>query len=325
MKHVPLSSLQVGFKIESVYLIKDVDKKTKKNGEPYVSLTLQDNTGTINAIMWDDVDSFLNNRISTGDFIFIRASINEYNKQIQAIISEVKKIDISQVEVEKFQPASSRPIPEMKEELSAFIKRVEAPHLQSLLQFFFGDEQFMAAFMRAPAARNMHQAYIGGLAEHTIGVIKNALALAANYEGVDVDLLITGALLHDACKIYDYSFTTAITTTDMGRLIGHLALMSMKIEAAVSQIPDFPEEAKMLLEHMILSHHGKKEYGSPRLPVTAEALILFYADYADAYLSTYFEERKMAHQKGQKWTDYVEMFQSYLYAGEPPKPEETIE
>lgn len=322
MKHIPISSLQVGLKIESVYLIKDVDKKSKKNGEPFVSLTLQDSTGTINAIMWDDVDAFLNNKITTGDFILIKAAINEYNKQIQAIISEAKKIDSSLVEVEKFQPASSRPLPEMKAELEAYIEQVKQPHLQALLQFFFGDEQFMAAFMRAPAARNMHQAYIGGLAEHTIGVIKNALVLAANYKGVDLDLLLTGALLHDACKIYDYSFTTAISMTDMGRLIGHLAMMSMKIEAAIAQIPDFPEETKMLLEHMLLAHHGKMEYGSPRLPVTAEALILFYADYADAYLSTYFEERKKAHQKGQKWTDYVEMFDAYLYAGIPPNPTE---
>ena len=317
MKHTPISSLQPGMKIESVYLVKEVEKKLRKSGEPFAALVLQDSTGTINAIMWDGAEPFLDNLINPGDFILIKASVGEYNKQIQVTLYEVKKVDATLLDVQKFLPVSRRPLPEMRKELEQWIGEVRTPPLCALLNAIFGDESYLTAFLRAPAARSMHQAYIGGLAEHTLAVVKNALAIAAHYEGVDRDLLLTAALIHDGCKVYEYAYTTAINMTDQGRLVGHLSMMALKIETLAAQIPDFPAETKWLLQHIILSHHGRLEYGSPKLPMTAEAMILFYADYIDAYLSTYFEEKKKALQKGQRWTDWVEMFGCYLYAGGP--------
>jgi 3'-5' exoribonuclease len=316
MKHKDIISLQAGTSLESVYLLRDVMKKIKKNGEPYVSLILQDATGTVNAIMWDKADLFLKNEIKPGDFVLILADVGQYNQQLQITVREAKWVDPNMVTLEKFIPTSQRPLDEMHRELMEWIEQVKTPHLRSLLDSFFQDDKFLAAFLRAPSARTMHQAYVGGLAEHTLGVTKNAVSIADNYTGVNKDLLITGALLHDGFKVFEYSIKTTIEFTDKGRLLGHLCMMAMEIENRTRAIPDFPEESKTLLEHMILSHHGRREYGSPKVPMTAEALILFYADYIDAYLSTYFEQKQKAHKRGDKWTEWVEMFEGFLYAGE---------
>lgn len=319
MKHIPITNLQVSPKLESVYLVKEVENKFKKTGAPFASLLLQDSTGTVSAVMWDNAEPFLNNDIRPGDFILIKASVGKYKEQLQVTIQEVQKVDASLLDVQKFLPTSKRPLEEMKAEILGYVGQVKEPHLHALLEALFLDEKFMELFLRAPAARMMHQAYIGGLAEHTLAVIKNALTIAANYEGIDTDLLLTAALIHDGCKVYEYAYTTAINNTDKGRLVGHISMMGMMLETQAARIQGFPEETKMLLQHIVLSHHGRKEYGSPKVPMTAEAMILFYADYIDAYLSTFFEEKRKAHQKGQKWTEWVQMFESYLYAGEPPK------
>jgi len=315
MKHNEINSLQPGMNLESVYLVRDVFKKTRKSGEPFASLSLQDATGTVNAVMWDEAEKFLATGIRSGDFILVRGEVNQYNKQLQLTIREAKKVDPSLIQVEKFLPASPRPILEMKKELFQWIEQVKTPHLRALLDLYFGNDAFLAAFLRAPSARTMHQAYIGGLVEHTIGVVKNAVTIADNYKDVDRELLITGALLHDGSKVYEYSFQTSINYTDKGRLLGHLSMMAMDIENRARDIPGFPEETIMLLEHMILAHHGRREFGSPKVPMTAEAMILFYADYIDAYLSMYFEQKKKALEKGEPWTDWVDMFGSFLYAG----------
>ena len=317
MKHLLISSLEPGLAVESVYLVRDVVKKTRKSGEPFASLILQDSSGTVNAVMWDEAEAFLARGVRSGDFVLIRGDVGQYNRQIQLTIREAKKVDPSLIQVEKFLPVSPRPIMEMKKELFQWIERVKIPHLRALLDIFFGDDAFLAGFLRAPSARTMHQAYIGGLVEHTLGVVKNAVTIADNYNDVDKELLITGALLHDGSKVYEYSFQTSINYTDKGRLIGHLSMMAMEIENRARAIPGFPEETIMLLEHMILAHHGRREFGSPKVPMTAEAMILFYADYIDAYLSMYFEQKKKAIEKGEQWTDWVDMFGSFLYAGSP--------
>ncbi len=318
MKHIDIARLEAGGRIESVYLLRDVEKKFKKTGEPFVMLNLQDATGVVKSVMWNDADIFLNDEARSGDFVLVKASVGRYNNQLQLTIREARKVDSSVVDVEKFLPRSERPLAEMRREIIQWVNKVKTPYLRALLEGFFGDDKYMTAFLRAPSARKMHQAYLGGLAEHTLGVVKNAIAIARNYDHVDEDLLITGALLHDGSKVYEYTYQTAINYTDRGRLLGHLSMMAMEIENRVRKIEGFPEETKMLLEHMILSHHGKGEFGSPKVPQTAEALILFYADYVDAYLSTYFEQTKKAHEKGERWTEWVDMFNNFLYAGEPP-------
>jgi len=322
MKHVDIASLQSGMKLDSVYLVRDVMKRNKKTGEPYVFLNLQDATGTLNAVMWERAELFLSNQARPGDFVHLKGDINRYNNQLQLTIREADKVSSDIVDLEKFLPTSRRPLPEMRRELEEWIGRVKTPHLRALLDDFFGDDRFLTTFLRAPAARTMHQAYVGGLVEHTLGVVKNALSIARNYEGVNEDILITGALIHDGSKVVEYSYQTVIQFTTPGRLVGHLCLMTIEIEKRAARIPDFPEQDKMLLQHMILSHHGRREWGSPKLPMTAEALILFYADYIDAYLSTYFEQQKKAHEKGDEWTEWVDMFESFLYAGLPEQDSE---
>jgi len=318
MKHVEITNLEPSTKLESVYLIRDVMKRNKKNGEPYVALNLQDATGILNAFMWENADLFLNNNVVAGDFVYVRGMLNLYNGKLQLTIRDAERIDPELVPKDKFLPRSPRPAGEMEAELLAFLEQVQDKHLRALLDSFFGDTAFLRAFLEAPSARTMHQAYIGGLVEHTIGVVKNALAIAANYGRINTDLLLAGALIHDVAKVFEYSCSSSITITDSGRLIGHLSMAAMEVDRRARQIEGFPEETRLLLIHMILSHHGKLEFGSPKVPMTAEALILTWADYADAYLSTFFEKQKEAHDKGEKWTDWVDMFGHYLYAGDPP-------
>jgi 3'-5' exoribonuclease len=325
VKHVKISDLQPGSSVSSVYLVAVVEKKQKKSGDLYAAVTFQDASGRIAAVMWDNAHNFLADKIVKDDFALVTGDVGIYNNQLQLTIRSVEKVDESRVSLADFIPHSPHSIPDMQAQLQQYVQMVTDPHLVRLLKHFFDDSAFLAAFSRAPSACTMHQAYIGGLLEHTLGVARNCLTIAGNYSSANRDLLITGALLHDIGKIEEFTFARAFSYTDSGRLLGHITIGIEMVTNALSQIPDFPAQTKTLLFHMLISHHGVKEWGSPRRPKTLEALILHYADYIDAYLSTYIEVTGKAKERGDLWSDWNKMFERYLFAGfseeEPPKSE----
>ena len=200
--------------------------------------------------------------------------------------------------------------------------RSRPPAWSALLQAFFEDETIAALFRRAPAAKGFHHVYIGGLLEHTLSVVRLLDRAAGHYAGVNRDLLIAGGILHDIGKIYEFSYERIVEYSDPGRLVGHIVMGVEMVDAKIAAIPDFPEQTAMELRHLILSHHGVLEYGSPKRPKTLEALIVHYMDDLDAKVNAFQEYIREARDEESDWTPYHRLFDRYIYKGRTSRDEE---
>ncbi len=314
-KKVRVKDLQSGTNVKAIFHIRALERSKKRNGADFFRLTLGDSTGELNAVAWDNIEQFLNNQIKRDDFVLVEGTVGTYQDSLQLTVTSAKPVDSSSVDLMDFVASTPFDIENLKKELWDLVKQIEDEDLQRLTHFFFDDEAFFDEFCKAPSAKTMHQAYIGGLLEHTVGVCKNAVAISNNYDGCNMSLLLAGCLLHDIGKIKEFSITTGIDYTDDGRLRGHIIIGLQMLEEAISALNDFPEQKKILLEHLLISHHGMKEWGSPRRPKTMEALILHFADYIDAYMSTYIEVVKKCKEQGYRWSEWNRMFERYLFAG----------
>jgi 3'-5' exoribonuclease len=318
-----VSSLASGDAVDEVYLLSTCDQRTKKNGDPFFSMTLRDATGSVNAVMWDRHEELVEGRIVADHFVHVEGATAEFNGAPQVTVRRIRKVEEASVTVADFLPVSPIPRGELEAQLDALLASVRQPDCKRLLGKLFGNARFRELYCTAPAAARIHQAYIHGLLEHTLNVVRNALALGEVYGPVDRDLLITAGLLHDVGKIREYDWRRTITYTDEGRLLGHISIGAGMIDGVIREMqrsPEgFPEHYRLHILHLILSHHGKLEYGSPTIPKTREAFLLHYADYNDAYMASFNELMVEAQQKNQRWTPYNRMFGSYLLVP-PPDP-----
>jgi 3'-5' exoribonuclease len=324
---MPCRDLRPGDSVDSSYHLASLERRSKKNGEPFFSLVLGDATGSVNAVMWDNHALLETGAIQADQFVRVEAQAAEYRGNVQLTLRRIERLADAAVNFADFLPVSPRPRAEMERVLDELIGRVRQPDCRRLLDRFFGHARFRDLFCSAPAAVRIHQAYVGGLLEHTLNVMTNALRMAPQYEPVDYDVLVTGGLLHDVGKIREFDWKRAISYSDEGRLVGHIAIGASMVDSAIRTMQretgvGFPEPLRLQILHLVLSHHGKLEYGSPTLPKTREALILHYADYADAYLSSFAGAVAEAQARGEPWTPYNKMFESYLYAGAPAAPHE---
>ncbi len=317
MKHIPIDQLRPTSQAESVYLVQELELKTKRNGDPFASLTLVDATGSIQAVMWDNLGAILNREVSVNDFAHVAGEISTFNNKLQLVLRKIAKVADEHVDFSRFVPVTPYDRAELERQFDARIAEVTNPDCRRLLDYLFGDgpRSVRAEFLAAPAAVRVHQAYVGGLVEHTLAVVRNALLLARHYQPYDHDLLITGGLLHDLGKIREYEWTRVIRYTDEGRLVGHISIATGMLYLAFEELAPFDRLLQWHILHLLLSHHGKREYGSPVLPKTREAFLLHYGDYTDAYLSTYCAETDVARAKGEAWTPFNRLFDTYLYAG----------
>lgn len=324
-RRTPVAHLAAGESVDSIYLLSALEQRSKKNGDPFFSLTLVDATGSVGAVMWDHHDALIAGTVAADDFVRVDATVAEYNGGLQLTLRRIERVEESTVEVADFLAVSPRPRPEMEAELDALIDSVKNADCRRLLSKLFSNGRFRDLYCTAPAAAKIHQAYIGGLLEHTLNVVRNALLLANNYRPFDRDLLVTAGILHDVGKIREYSWRRTIVYTDEGRLLGHISIGAAMVDGVIRNLMRDPEGFSEFYHrhilHLILSHHGKLEYGSPTVPKTREALLLHYGDYTDAYLSSYVEAINAAQAKGQGWTGYNKMFEAYLYAGTTPAAE----
>lgn len=321
LPQIPVSTLRPGMSVDSVYVLTSVEQRTKKNGDPYFSLQLADGTGVANAVMWDKHESLLARTIEREDYVHVLADAGDFNGQLQLNLRRIARADASRVNPKDFLAYSPRPMAEMEAELDAALAEVKNPQLARLLERLFRHKRFRELYCSAPAALRIHQAYIGGLLEHTLNVLRHVRACAPTYAPVNMDLAITGTLLHDVGKIRELAWGRVITYTDEGRLFGHITIGAQMIEGAIRELQrqpgGFDDTLRLQLIHMILSHHGKLEYGSPVTPRTREAMLLHYCDYMDAYLTMATAEMNRATAKGEAWTPYLKLFDAYLYAGPP--------
>jgi len=281
MKSPCVCDIEPGKVATATFLVLSKDVRQKKTGEPYLSLVLGDRTGELDAKMWDNVAEVMGT-FDRDDFVRVKVLLQIYNNRPQFTLHTLKRVDEASVDPADFFPASLRDPQEMLAELRAIVCEVKNPHLRALLELFLSDEEIVRRYIKAPAAKGIHHAYLGGLIEHVLSVAGLCKLAAAHYPSVDLDLLLAGAVLHDVGKIYELSYDRSFSYTSEGQLLGHIALGLRMLQEKLAQLPDFPPRLRALVEHLIVSHHGELEFGSPKVPLFPEALLLHYLDDLDA-------------------------------------------
>jgi 3'-5' exoribonuclease len=300
--------------VEGVFWVKEKAMPTTRSGSPYLRVRLSDRTGEMEGRIWDGVEEFAD-LFEREDFIQIKAQANSYQDNVQLNIKSLKKVEVAEVSLEDFLPASEKDPEEMLAELIGIAEGIENPYLKQLVMAFLGDEEFTTSFKRAPGAKRLHHAYLGGLLEHTLSLTKLIQEIKGHYEGINHDLLLAGGILHDIGKVDELSYAIAFDYTDEGRLVGHIVMGTEMVAERIAQIEGFPQELAMLVKHLMVSHHGQYEWGSPVRPMTLEANILYYLDDLDAKVSG-IKEFMNKGEEGAKWTDFHRMFDRFFYKGE---------
>ncbi len=283
--------------------------RTTAGGAAYLSLTLCDATGQVEARMWEPETA---GQFASGDIVKLRGTVCRYQDKLQIKIDRLRRADPSadgaEYEAGDFAPKTEKNIDELWARLTAFVASFANPHLRALLQAFLDDPVVAGPWREAPAAKALHHAWIGGLLEHVVALVEVCDRTAPFYPEVDRDLLLAGAMLHDIGKLHELRWGTTFGYTIEGQLLGHITIGIGMVEAKIAALPEFPPRLRTLLLHLILSHHGRLEYGSPKLPMTAEALLLHYLDDLEAKMQTLRSEFAKAAANGTgagEPTDYV--------------------
>ncbi len=310
--------------VDSVFLVKEKITAMAKNGKPYLTLRLMDKGGEVDAKVWDNVDT-LGALFDKDDFIAVRSKASVYLGKMQLVIAELKKVPEEEVTLADFLPETDRDIREMEEELGSLIKTVGDTSLKRLLADFFDDPEFMAVYRTAPAAKGMHHVYLGGLIEHSLAVARLVDQVVPLYPGLNRDLLIAGALLHDVGKVRELTYLRSFDYSDEGKLLGHITIGVEMVREKIAAITDFPTELGMLLLHMLLSHHGQYDFGSPKRPKTLEATVLNYLDDLDSKINGIRTHIGREPENHSRWTTYHRLYDRYFYKGEAEAPGEEIE
>jgi 3'-5' exoribonuclease len=303
MKTPYVSGLEPNQLAQGVFLVQQKEVRQKKTGEPYLSLTLCDRTGDVDAKMWDNVQEVMD-AFERDSFVRVKGMVQLFQNRPQLTIHRLQLVAESEIDIADFLPASKRDRDEMFAELKGWIASMANPHLKALLEAIFADEAVALAYRTAPAAKAIHHGWIGGLVEHVLSVCQLAKVTAAHYPDVDFDLLLTGVILHDIGKIYELTYARSLGYSSAGQLIGHITIGVRMVEDAARKLPDFPPLLLDLVEHMILSHHGVLEYGSPKVPMFLEALLLHQIDNLDSKMEAMRAHIAKDRQATGVWTGY---------------------
>lgn len=321
MKSPSVADLEPRQQVTGVFLVQTKDVRQKKTGEPYLALTLIDRTGDIDAKMWDNVAEVLDT-FERDDFIKIKGETQLYQNKLQLTVHRLMRMDDRDVDLADFLPASKRDAAEMFVELQSLITGIGNPHLRGLLENLFADREIAESFMRAPAAKAIHHNWLGGLIEHVLSLASLARDAARHYPFIDQDLLLTGVILHDIGKVRELSYARSFNYTTEGSLIGHIQIALRML--ADKYPPGFPDKLRNLVEHLILSHHGQLEFGSPKLPVFPEAMLLHHLDNMDSKMEL-MRSTIERNPPGAEWTQYVPAIERYVldknrYLNGAPEP-----
>ena len=265
----------------TILLVQSKEIRQKRTGEPYLSLNLSDRTGDIEARMWDNVAEIMDT-FERDDFIKVRGQLQIYNTRPQLIVHKLRRVEDAEVDFADFFPASLRDPEEMWRELRGIVAGVPNPHLRALLDAFLDDPEIASRYRIAPAAKSIHHAFRAGLLEHVLSLCGLARPVVKHYGNVDWSLMVAGILLHDIGKIHELTYERGFGYSTEGQLLGHIAIAMRMLSDKLRAFPDFPADLRTLIEHMILSHHGKLEFGSPKVPLFPEALLLHYLDDMDS-------------------------------------------
>jgi len=307
-----------GQMIEGVFQVAEKDLRTTKKGGFFISAKLRDRTGELPAIMWDATQALFA-AIPQGGFALVKGRLGEYNGALQIVIEAMRPAKENEIRLEDFLPVGPGDPEEQLARLKAILDTIERPALRALLDAVWADERLVADFKRAPAAERLHHAYLGGLLEHTLSVAETALLVCQHYRELNRDLLLVGVLWHDIGKTRELAYADSFSYTDAGKLVGHLVqgvlMLEEKIAAVRAAGNEFPEELANVVRHLVLAHHGEYEFGSPKLPMTAEAFTLHHLDNLDAKLHAFFRDVAADADPARRWTAFNKMFGGALFKG----------
>jgi 3'-5' exoribonuclease len=281
MKSPYIGSLTPNEVVTGDFLVLSKEIRRNRSGEPYLVLQLADRTGDMEAKMWDNAVEVMD-AFGRDDFVRVKGELQLHQKRTQFTVHKLRRLEEHEIDPADFLACSERDPEEMFAELRAIIGGVGHPHLRALLDSVFSDAQITARYKIAPAAKSIHHACRGGLLEHVLSLCGLCRLTAAHYRDIDLDLLLTGAILHDVGKIEELSFTRSFGYSADGQLLGHIVIGLRLAGAKMDQIAGFPPKLRTLIEHMIISHHGELEFGSPKVPLFAEALLLHHLDNLDS-------------------------------------------
>jgi 3'-5' exoribonuclease len=317
--------------VEQVFHVAEKNLRTTKKGGLFISAKLRDRTGERPAIMWDATQALFA-AIPQGGYALVKGRVGEYGGTLQIVIEAMRPARESEVDLNDFLPVGPGDPERQLARLKELAGQVQRPALRAFLAAVWADEALVAALKRAPAAEKLHHAYLGGLLEHILGVAEAAVLIGKQYPRLDLDLLLVGILWHDIGKTRELAYQQALGYTDAGKLVGHIVqgilMMEEKIRAVRASGTEFPEELANVLRHLVLAHHGEYEFGSPKLPMTAEAFALHHLDNLDAKLHAFWRDVAADADPTRRWTGFNKMFGGALYKGldepaeeqhEPPK------
>lgn len=312
VKNKFIEDLAEGEPFNDLLMVKSARMGETRAGKPYLVLNLGDRSGEISGPVWENAEACQNICV-TGAVVNVKGLVQTYNEKLQLKIDTVSVADERSYELGAFIASSHRGAETMQDELKKLINTIRNSFLRELLDRIFFQNDTGKRYRQSPAAKGIHHAYVGGLLEHSLSMGKVSLMLAGHYEGIDSDLLLAGALLHDIGKTVELQNATGVIDyTDMGRLKGHLVIGCEMIGREADHIKDFPEDLLAQLQHLVLSHHGRQEFGSPVVPMTAEALLLSFIDDMDAKMNLVEQLRRKVKSEGMQWSDYQRSLERYL-------------
>ncbi len=301
-------------RVERVMVVARKDWRDSVNGR-FLLFQFTDRDGPLKGVLWQ-ANEEIDREINVNDVVRIKGDLKPYQGAFELHVASIVKLKENEYDPAQFLPTSTERTDEVHEEILRLISSMENEHLRGLLTGIFSDADFARRFLRAPAARVWHHSYLGGLAEHVRDMARIALRVAEVYSQADRDLLVAGVLVHDLGKVEELEVTNRIDYSDSGRLLGHITLGVEFIDERVEAIPGFPAELALKLKHMILSHHGQLEHGSPIVPMTIEAILLHYIDNLDAQARGALQVLEKDSGRFGRWTEYVRLLDRFLYRGE---------
>jgi len=298
--------------ITTSFVVASKQVKSKKSGEPYLALTLADRSGHLEAKVWDNVSEIMES-FGQDDFVKVKGLLNKFNNRFQLTVHKLRRMAESEVDFGDYLPKCPRDVDALWRTLGDFVASFQNPHLKALVLAFMDDPDIAAAYRTAPAAKSLHHAYIGGLLDHVVSLCRLCDLACRNYPLIDRDLLLTGAFLHDIGKVRELIVRKSISYTTEGRLLGHISLGYEMVAEKINAIPGFSQELSMLLKHIMLSHHGEYEFGSPKRPKIQEAVIINYLDDLSAKINNFQATLKRENVGAGEWTAFSKMHDRYLY------------
>ena len=294
MKAVFTNAIVPNETITTQFLVTYKEIRQKKTGDPYLTLLLADRTGEIEAKMWDNVAEVMST-FDRDDFVKVKGLAQIYQNRQQFTIHKLRRLEDHEVEPADYFPCSSRNPDEMFTELMGVIESIQNPHLKALLNQIFSDQDLASLYRKAPAAKSVHHACLGGLIEHVLSLCALCRVTAAHYKDLDLDLLLAAAILHDIGKVQELSYSRSFGYSTAGQLLGHIVIGLQLIHSTIQRLSDFPPKLGLLLDHIVLSHHGELEFGSPKMPAFPEALLFHHLDNLDSK----FEAMRFAIERDQ--------------------------